>query len=246
MNQDYISSEIKDNTFQEKFAREFSHFLTRTGKEYSRESLSFLADRGIENRLLDNLIEYLPDGAIIAGGFILNVINEEKNSNDIDFFFTSKEAFNKTLDLFLNRDKNKKNDKDSWAYDGYSLKKDAEGNVIKNDRYICLVHDTRPSVQLLRMVWYEDAKHVIDSFDFTISQCAVDSKGFYFNPSTMMDLARKRIVLHRLQFPSSTLRRLIKYSKKGYYACPGSLTTICEAIQKFNGPDEAGKVLYLD
>lgn len=235
---------VENDSLQELFKIRFSHFLTRTDKEYCKENLSFLVDRGIENRLLENLVEHLPDGAIIAGGFILNVINEEKNATDIDFFFTSKEAFNNTLDLFLNR--SEEDEKDIWAYGGYSPKLGEDGKPITNERYISLVHPTRPAIQLIKMVWYEDAKHVIDSFDFTITQCAVDNKGFYFNSATLMDLARKRLVLHRLQYAASTLRRLIKYSKKGYYACPGSLVTIAEAIQKFNGPMDANQVVYLD
>jgi hypothetical protein len=98
----------------------------------------------------------------------------------------------------------------------------------------------------MKMVWYEDASHVIDSFDFTISQFAFTNNSFVYNGEAMMDLARKRLVLHRMQFPASTLRRLIKYASKGYYACPGSLINICEAIQTFNGSPDVNEVVYVD
>ena len=69
------------------FSEQFKHFLKRTEKQYTRSGLNYLPDRGIENRLLDSLLQYLPDGAIIAGGFALSMVNNDKNSNDIDFFF---------------------------------------------------------------------------------------------------------------------------------------------------------------
>lgn len=216
------------------FADKFKHFLERTPTQYTVMSLTYLSDRGIENRLLENLLEFLPDGAIIAGGFALSVVNEDKNSKDIDFFFTSEDAFNKTLEMF------KSPPEGAWAYEGYVV------NEAKNTRYVLLTHATRPAVQLLRMVWYQSAEHVIDSFDFTISQFAFDNKNFYFNGAAMLDLARKRLVLHRIQFPASTLRRLIKYSHKGYYACPGSLVKICEAIQGFVGEPDINDVVYVD
>ena len=183
-------------------------------------------------------MEYLPDGAVIAGGFALNVIIEEKKSSDIDFFFLNEKAFDDTLALFLSPPEDGR-----WAYNGYVLK---EESMQKGSRYVMLTHDTLPAVQLLRMVWYDNPEHVIDSFDFTIAQFAFDNKSFYFNGASMMDLARKRLILHRMQFPASTLRRLIKYASKGYYACPGSLVTICEAIKEFTGDPDVAQVVYVD
>jgi hypothetical protein len=96
------------------------------------------------------------------------------------------------------------------------------------------------------MVWYDNAEHVIDSFDFTVIQFAFTNKEFVFNGMSFMDLARKRLVLHRMQFPASTMRRLIKYTQKGYYACPGSLVTICQAIQDYKGESDIFNVVYVD
>ena len=99
-----------------------------------------------------------------------------------------------------------------------------------------------PPIQLVKLVWYDSAEHVIDSFDLTVVQFATDGEDLVFNPVAMLDLARKRIVLHRMQFPTSTLRRLVKYTKKGFYACPGSLQRICtevaDAIAKNPGAEQ--------
>lgn len=237
--QEISSNEVEFDTtvFKEKFA----HFLTKTGKQYTSSSLKYLSDRGIENRLLESLLLHLPDGAIIAGGFALSVVVEDKNAKDIDFFFTSEKAFIETYDLFMNS--NRDENSDDWAYDGYTVD---ENTISKSSRFVLFTHPTRPSVQLMKMVWYDDAAHVIDTFDFTIAQFAFTNKEFVYNGESMLDLSKKRLLLHRMQFPASTLRRLIKYTSKGYYACPGSLTTIATAIQEFTGELDVNQVVYVD
>lgn len=168
---------------------------------------------------------------LLRGGFMTAILSEEKDSKDIDFFFTSQKAFDDVVSL-LNRPTTE--DKEAWAYSGYKCKTSIpDPNKPNNTRYLIFEHPARPAIQLLKMVWYESAEHVIDTFDLSVCQFAVDNKLFYYNPISFVDLSRKRIVLHRMQFPASTLRRIIKYSKKGFYACPGSLGKICEEIQKF-------------
>jgi len=229
------------------FSKKFAHFLTRTATVYASSPISLLADRGIENRLLENLIASLPDGAIVAGGFMTQVILEEKNAKDIDIFFTSKEAFENTVNLLL-KDEQYHKDHESWSLSGYKIKGGLMPNLTKlgDMRFLVFEHPTRPALQLLRMVWYDSPHHVIDTFDLTIVQFAADKNGLHYNPCSFLDLSRKRLVLHRMQFPASTLRRLIKYSHKGFYACPGSLAKICEEIQSFTGEKDVNAVVYVD
>ena len=212
---------------QPPFAQQFAHFLTRTSTQYSNAPLSTLKDRGIESRLLDNLIEHLPDGAIIAGGFMTTVLLDERDAKDIDVFFTSESAFRAMVAKLTAP---VEDNSDAWAYQGYTIKggKLPDLDKLGDTRFLVFEHPKRPALQLLRMVWYDSPAHVIDTFDITVSQFAADKTGLTFNPLAWIDLSRKRIVLHRLQFPSSSLRRLIKYAAKGFYACPGPLHRICE------------------
>ncbi len=141
-----------------------------------------------------------------------------------------------------------KTDTEAWAWKGYRPKDDVQFDLdhLGNARFITWVHPTRPALQLIRMVWYDSPEHVIDSFDLSVVQFAADGKSLYYNPASWLDLSRKRLVLHRMQFPASTLRRLIKYASKGFYACPGALAHICEEIQKFQGPAGTEKIVYVD
>ena len=241
-------------------------FLNRTQTQYWRGPVSNLSSRGIENRLLDSLIYALPPGVIIAGGFMTAVMGENKDAQDIDLFFTSEKAFIETYKLLTSPDES---DDDAWGIKGYSLDPETKGIVenamntkindndnesakltLKNIRYLKFVHPKRLPIQLIKLAWYTDAEHVIDSFDLTVAQFAVQimregNAELVANPISFIDLARKRLVLHRMQFPSSTLRRVIKYSKKGYYACPGSLATISEEIAK-NIANDNQQFVYID
>lgn len=236
---------LPENIQDSKFSQKFSHFLTRTNVSYATDNISLLTGRGMENRLLENLIEFLPDGVIIAGGFMTSLFESEKDAKDIDFFFTSKSAFCNFANYILDQKQVKADG--CWALEGYKLK---EGTTLANIniyRYLIFTHPTKPDLQLLKMVMYSDAAHVIDSFDLTVAQFAVEKGGkFTYNPLSFLDISRKRIVLHRIQFMGSTLRRIIKYSKKGFYACPGSLANVCQQIKDFKGPIEANDIFYVD
>ncbi len=246
MNALTINNQITPDKIEEsEFSKKFAHFLTRTNTAYAVDNITLLTNRGLENRLLDNLLEFLPTGVIIAGGFMTSLIESEKDSKDIDFFFTSKEAFCEFTNYILDQKAVKADG--CWALEGYKLKEGTSLSNINSYRYLTFTHPNRPELQLLRMVWYEDAAHVIDTFDLTVAQFAVEGNGkLTYNPLSFLDISRKRICLHRLQFPSSTLRRIIKYSKKGFYACPGSLANICQQIKDFQGPVDANDVVYVD
>ena len=211
-------------------AEEAPKFIERTDTEYASLSdpVQVLADRGIKNRLLENLLEYLPDGVIISGGFMMMVMMNEKKAKDIDLFFMNEKAFLDTMDLLKNPPK------DAWSWSGYKMESQVDENDkvgISRCRFLKYTQDDRLPIQLVKLVWYEDASHVIDTFDFTVTQFSVDNKKLYMNPLAIWDLSNKKLVLHRMQFAASTIRRIIKYTSKGFYACPGSLATIATAIR---------------
>lgn len=223
-------------------------FLSRTDTVYSQVPIRELWQRGIEgNRLYDSLISFLPDGAYIAGGFMSSLLQEDKKATDIDFFFNGPETFAKVFDMLMSPPE----DDDAWGWRGYTLDTELKGfdserylrnigkpvaepyEIAKDVRFVRFKHATLPPIQLIKLVWYTGPEHVIDSFDLTVSQVVSTNVHIHMHPLAPMDIQRKRIVLHRMQFPASTLRRVIKYTSKGYYACAGSLGRISEAIGKF-------------
>lgn len=231
----------------------YPKFLDASGLKYARAPIDSLKDRGIENRLLNNLVEYLPKGAFIAGGFMTSVVQEEKTATDIDIFFKDEEALRETLRIFLTAADEPAEDSGeeitNWAFRGYKLTpvQPKDWNYDKS-RFIKLVHPRRLPIQLIKLAYYPDAESVIDTFDLTVAQFASDGQELVFNPVSLYDIARKRIVLHRMQFPASTLRRVIKYTSKGYYACPGALGKIAQEMSKSvaENPDDINSIVYVD
>jgi hypothetical protein len=73
---------------------------------------------------------------------------------------------------------------------------------------------------------------VIDSFDFTICQFAFDGASIYMGDWSLYDLARKRLVPHRVTYGVSTIRRIIKYCNQGYTVCSGGLAQILGEVAK--------------
>lgn len=229
-------------------------FLSRTDTVYAKVKIASLKERGIENGLFNAVIQVLPKQVYIAGGFMTSLLQEDKNAKDIDVFCGSALAFQEMCNLLISPPEKKDSDDGDlyWAYRGYKTNTDIAKFNDHNEsvRFINFVHESgkRPEIQVMKMSWYTDAEHVIDTFDLTIAQISTDGEFVYLNPLTQFDLAKRKLVLHRMQFPASTIRRIIKYASKGYYACPGSLVNISSHIQDWTQKldiDEANFV-YLD
>lgn len=224
------------------FEKNSTPFLTRTDTNYCKLQWKEFAGRGHpENRLLTSILNVIPDGCCIAGGSMVNWWFGNKEMNDVDIFVNSAESFAHVYDAILTYSDDA--DSETFAFDGYELvePEDEKGRYwihSQNTRYVTFVnkkHPTRPKIQLMKIAWYDNPEHVIDSFDFTVVQIAADYNFVYFNPLTFLDLQSKRLVLHRMQFPASTMRRLIKYSQKGFYCCPQSMINISEKIMQYRG-----------
>ena len=85
-------------------------------------------------------------------------------------------------------------------------------------------------VQAITMAYYPTLEHVLDSFDFTITQFGYDGSALVCGEFSLWDLSRKRLALHKLTFGVSTVRRLIKYARQGFTACGGVLASILEEV----------------
>jgi hypothetical protein len=217
------------------------HYYKRTDTSYSRVDIkTCLHRRGIYNATLINLAKHLPQGAVVAGGFIASMLKgADHKPSDIDIFFNGADSLLAAYNLFTNPP-----DSDAHAFRGYSTKTSLD-DLVKNSKTLRLVKFTNEDpeklpVQLIKMAWYDNAEAVIDSFDFTVCQFAVDNNQLVFNPISMLDLFKGRLVLHRYQYPAETLYRVIKYIRKGYHASPSSILEIVEAIRKCEQMDPPG------
>ena len=71
-------------------------------------------------------------------------------------------------------------------------------------------------VQLITEIFYDSPQELIDTFDFNAARIAYSSGIIYTDRSAIRDVRRKRLTIHRMDFPASTFKRIVKYTKKGY------------------------------
>ena len=80
--------------------------------------------------------------------------------------------------------------------------------------------------------FFPDAISCINEFDFTVTMAAVRNDGmFYYTDEFFEHLAYKVLIINRLNYPLSTMKRVHKYLKKGFRICDGGMLKIAEAIK---------------
>lgn len=152
---------------------------------------------------------------VIAGGSIRDSLIGQ-DYNDIDIFGLTKED----LDLFVKLNLTNGH--------GYKL-------VYFNDN-LRTYRKGKIKVQIIYRE-YEKLTDIIDTFDFTVCQFMYDGDKVICNPSSIIDVYHKRIVINNIQplFVLDTFRRVQKYIQKGYSICNGGIKDImdkCREISK--------------
>lgn len=144
----------------------------------------------------------------VAGGAIRAWYAIERQT-DIDLFFKDATDMQKALDIVL---------------------KNGGTVVFENDNVKKVAYKKKTLDFCLK--YFSNAEETIDNFDFTVSMGAVTVANSHFGADFFMDLSSRRLAINKLPFPISTLSRIQKYTKKGYWICKGELFKIVLAINK--------------
>lgn len=195
-------------------------------------------DETVLHRALSRLPRLSENGPWLAGGAIRKTIQCVSLDSDFDFFFKSQEQLDNFSDelrecgakMLSQNDKNEK-----WILPSL-IPDDVEGEGI----YL-----PEMEIQLIKFRWYETAEEVIDSFDFTLCQFAYDGQNIFMSDFALWDVARKKIVPHKITFGTSSLRRLMKYANQGFTACGGCLSEILEQVARDPSVIQS-ETLYID
>ena len=150
-------------------------------------------------------------GPWIAGGSIRRTVGGKEPDSDFDFFFASE---GQLADFAAQLEKR-------------SFIK--IGETDHHVQYKGMAAGASRLIQLIRFKFYADASAVADSFDFTVCQFVFDGVTLTCGEFSLWDLGRRRLAVHRITYPLSTMRRVLKYANQGFTACPGALTTILTA-----------------
>lgn len=159
----------------------------------------------------------------IAGGAIRDHFASQSIESDIDVFFKSHDDYKAVIDKLVNdrRVERKYIHKELACFKWRSV-----------------------DVQLVGTHFFPSPKETMESFDFTVCCCALDSSEIYMHEHFMEDLAARRLAINKLPFPLSTLERLQKYSKKGFTACNGTLLEVAKALKSVDFEDKANALSF--
>lgn len=182
-----------------------------------------------------NVVQWLPKphNFFVAGGAIRRTISGESlKEGDIDLFFrTDKDRQKYEIELSERKDFKLIADKEHVS---------TYEHVHNKDKY---------EVQLIKIGYYTDASSLLDSFDYTVAQFAMDPNipEFYAGDFSLYDLGRKRLAVNKITYPVASLRRLIKYTSQGYYACNGCLQEYVNELREIPDADfKNRKISYVD
>ena len=76
----------------------------------------------------------------------------------------------------------------------------------------------------------ENANALLDSFDFTICQLLSDGQKVLAGNSTLYDISKKKLVVNTITFPVASMKRIVKYGRRGYDICNGEATKFLQTV----------------
>lgn len=197
-----------------------------------RPFLARSTDREFDETTLAKVLAGLPalsaTGPWLAGGSLRRTLLRQEPDSDFDFFFHDAEqltAFSSALERA-----------------GMEKLRETEHHLHYRGR----VGDSAMpiDVQCIRFAFYADADAVINSFDFTICQFAFDGATLTHGEYALWDLGRKRLAVHQITFPVSSMRRVLKYATQGFKACNGCLAALLRATA--DNPSLNTEIAYVD
>lgn len=100
-------------------------------------------------------------------------------------------------------------------------------------------------VQLVGKYFSPTPEDCIDNFDFNICCAAIHRDNIVTTEECMKDLSKEVLTLNKITYPVSSLRRLIKYGKKGITIHPETYLKIVEAINSMEINDD-NLIYYID
>ena len=158
---------------------------------------------------IDRVLTAVGGDAWCAGGAIRRTLISQPLDSDFDFFF-------RNADHLAGWEKN--------LPDTLKLVRETEQH--KHWRGPVGGSELPVDIQAIRFKFYDSAEAVIDSFDYTITQFALDGQVLVTTPYALWDLGRKRLAIHKVTYPVATMRRMLKYARQNFTACSGCMSTL--------------------
>ncbi|HEY3494781.1 MAG TPA: hypothetical protein VGK73_08855 [Polyangiaceae bacterium] len=177
-----------------------------------------LEERSVRLGGLQGALEQLPpigpNGPWLAGGAVRRLFcGEDPLASDLDFFFRD----GAQADQFVSGLEERKLKKAA------SKSKSAANFVLELDGKAI-------PIQVVRIGYYANLAAALDTFDFTVRQFGFDGSTFTASNLGLLDLARKRLVVHKITYAVASVRRMMKYGAQGFTVCNGTIEAILRAV----------------
>jgi len=172
----------------------------------------------------------LENGPWLGGGCLRQAIEGKRCETDFDVFFKSHEQFNQFNERFKeNRAASAPpvlllpvtNDPNEQL-DPLTVKMTLATEHIVNYTMTNKIDNQTTKVQFIHGGFYRsNVNDLFDNFDYTICQLATDGRELLVGPYTLIDIAHKKLTVHKITFPVASMTRAIKYGSYGYKMCNG-------------------------
>lgn len=168
------------------------------------------------------VLDLMTEGCFLAGGSIRSLVADEEVA-DFDVFFKEQPVFETIVEA--DAQNILVTSADTEVLRTYS-------QVVKNVRRILEIEKFKLvfacpvgklftyvkdgiKIQLILQTW-GDPQDVINDFDFNACKAAIDNQFVYIDRSFLKDVKSKVLSIHKITYPAASIKRLVKYSNKGY------------------------------
>lgn len=180
----------------------------------------------LKQKRLDKLSWILASGIInkdvwLAGGALRTIIDQNETIVDYDLFFKTQYGL---VDNWLYRE-NFILEETKAHLTGLGFKctfECPEGKLYTYEKVVKEVWKknhleyNKLKVQLICENFYNSPKELLDTFDLTPCLFTTNGEYLWATKQAILDTKYKKVRLHKLTYPVSTMKRIIKYAKKGY------------------------------
>lgn len=180
-----------------------------------------------KNRLkqLRPILKYLGAEILLAGGAIRTVLecsNEEVS--DFDFFFKTFQVVPELREKLI---------QDGWEIT-FSCPEE-KLFTYKKDKH---------KLQLICEFEYRDMEHLLGEFDMTACCSGFYDGAIYFTRPFVRAVFSKKLRIQNVTYPVATIKRLIKYEKKGYNVTQAAIDLVNQIEGKVF--EDGSKRVYID
>lgn len=155
-------------------------------------------------------------GSYLAGGALRTLLDDKEEISDYDIFFEDRRALVESEDIFsaptLQEPKDMPRVKEVQAL-LLMEKFKCVFVCVKGELFTYKKGDIK--IQLV-LATIGKPESVIQSFDFGACRAAYDNQYLFFDKEFVRDVKTKKLSVQNVTFPVATIKRLVKYSNKGY------------------------------